>query len=320
MTDMNSLINRFFLRETTPRENEDLAAWIEADAAHKAEFERAYDVFVLSQMLLGGNTISQVRKPRRHFSALFVKRAAAAVAVAAALVAGVVLGKEYYTRPLLKTIQGTSLVSETQPGLRTTVFLSDGTRVDLNSGSHLEYPAIFYGPERRVALKGEAMFDVAKDAEHPFIVETFSYDVKAVGTRFDVIADEFSGEFSTALLEGNVVVLDKQAQPAVWMEPKEIVRLVNGKLLHSKMESTEAYLWTDGIVSVTGVPFDELLRMLERAYGVHIEMRRKDIPEIHYSYLKFRVSDGIEHAFRILRRRCDFNYSYEEATGIYYID
>ena len=298
MTDMNSLINRFFLRETTPRENEDLAAWIEADAAHKAEFERAYDVFVLSQMLLGGNTISQVRKPRRHFSALFVKRAAAAVAVAAALVAGVVLGKEYYTRPLLKTIQGTSLVSETQPGLRTTVFLSDGTRVDLNSGSHLEYPAIFYGPERRVALK----------------------DVKAVGTRFDVIADEFSGEFSTALLEGNVVVLDKQAQPAVWMEPKEIVRLVNGKLLHSKMESTEAYLWTDGIVSVTGVPFDELLRMLERAYGVHIEMRRKDIPEIHYSYLKFRVSDGIEHAFRILRRRCDFNYSYEEATGIYYID
>ncbi len=94
MTDMNSLINRFFLRETTPRENEDLAAWIEADAAHKAEFERAYDVFVLSQMLLGGNTISQVRKPRRHFSALFVKRAAAAVAVAAALVAGVVLGKE----------------------------------------------------------------------------------------------------------------------------------------------------------------------------------------------------------------------------------
>lgn len=320
MAKVNSLLNRFFLRETTPRENDELAAWIEADPAHKAEFERAYDVFVLSQMLLGGDIPSQLRKPRHRFSVVLVKQIATVAAVAAALVLGVVLGKEHYTRPLLDTIQGSSLISETQPGLRTTVFLSDGTRVDLNSGSHLEYPAIFYGPERRVSLKGEAMFDVAKDTEHPFIVETFSYDVKAVGTRFDVIADEFGGEFSTALLEGSVVIQDKQSKPAVWLEPKEMVRLVNGKLVHSRMENTDAYLWTDGIVSVTGVPFDELLRTLERAYGVHIEMRRKDIPEIHYSYLKFRVSDGIEHAFRILRRRCDFEYSYEEATGIYYID
>ena len=320
MVEINNLMDRFFLRETTPQENDELAAWIEAGEAHRKAFEHAYDRFVLTQVLLGGSTAQELRK--RRFRPVFklARWAAAVSAVAAAIMVGVILGREHYARPLERTLENTCLVSETQPGLRTTVFLSDGTRVDLNSGSHLEYPAIFYGPERRVALKGEAMFDVAKDAEHPFIVETFSYDVKAVGTRFDVIADEFSGEFSTALLEGSVVVLDKQAQPAVWMEPKEIVRLVNGKLLHSKMESTEAYLWTDGIVSVTGVPFDELLRMLERAYGVHIEMRRKDIPEIHYSYLKFRVSDGIEHAFRILRRRCDFNYSYEEATGIYYID
>lgn len=320
MTEKELLINRFFLRETTPKENDSLAAWIEADPANRAQFERAYDLFVLSQVLLGKGVVSQIRK-RPHRSVVKVIRWASAVtAVAAALVVGIILGREHYTRPLLETLEGTVLVSETQPGLRTTVFLSDGTRIDLNSGSRLEYPAIFYGPERRVSLKGEAMFDVSKDPEHPFIVETFSYDVKVLGTRFDVVADEFSGDFSTALLEGSVLIQDKQARPAVWMEPSEIVRLVNGELVHSRMENTDAYLWTDGIVSVTGVPFDELLRTLERAYGVHIEMRRQDIPEIHYSYLKFRVSDGIEHAFRILRRRCDFQYSYEESTGIYYID
>lgn len=319
MTEITQLINRFFLRETTPRENDELAAWIQASPANLAEFEHAYDVFALSQILLGESVISPVRKRRRPVTKVIVW-ASAITAVAASLVLGIFLGKDHYARPLMETMQKTALVSETQPGLRTTVFLSDGTRVDLNSGSRLEYPAIFCGDERRVVLKGEAMFDVSKDPEHPFVVETFSYDVKVLGTRFDVIANEFSNEFATALLDGSVLVQDKQARPVVWMEPSELVRLVDGKLVHSRMENTDAFLWTDGIVSVTGVPFDELLRTLERAYGVHIEMRRQDIPEIHYSYLKFRVSDGIEHAFRILRRRCDFEYSYEEATGIYYID
>ncbi len=320
MTEMNSLMDRFFLRETTPRENEELAAWIQADAAHKEAFEHAYDRFVLTQVLLGGNTASELRKKRVRPFSRTLRWGVVAASLAAALVVGVFFGWERYARPLEETLEGTMLVSETQPGLRTTVFLSDGTRVDLNSGSRIEYPAIFYGKDRRVMLHGEAMFDVAKDAEHPFIVETYSYDVKVLGTLFDVVADECRGEFSTALLEGSVLIQDKNAKPAALLQPNEVIRLVNGELVRSRMANHEAYLWTDGVVSVTGVPFDELLRKLERAYGVRIEMRRRDIPEIHYSYLKFRVSDGIEHAFRILQRRCDFRYSYDEAAGVYYID
>lgn len=314
------LIDRFFLRETTPGENEELAAWIEADSAHREEFNRAYDLFVVSQVLLGGKTASDVRKrPEKNFRR-FWGYAATVAAVAAALVAGVFFGRDHYSRPLLKTIEGTTLVSETQPGLRTTVFLSDGTRVDLNSGSRISYPAIFHGGERRVRLEGEAMFDVTKDAEHPFIVETYVYDVKVLGTRFDVVADQGRSQFSTALLEGSVLIQDKEEREAVRLQQNQMVRLEKGKLVLSQMENQDAYLWTDGIVSVTGVPFDELIRQLERAYGVDIVMRRETVPEIHYAYLKFRVSDGIEHALSILRRRCDFTYSYDEATGIYYID
>lgn len=314
------LIDRFFLRETTPGENEELAAWIEADPAHREEFNRAYDLFVVSQVLLGGKTASDVRKrPEKNFRR-FWGYAATVAAVAAALVAGVFFGRDHYSRPLLKTIEGTTLVSETQPGLRTTVFLSDGTRVDLNSGSRISYPAIFHGGERRVRLEGEAMFDVTKDAEHPFIVETYVYDVKVLGTRFDVVADQGRSQFSTALLEGSVLIQDKEEREAVRLQQNQMVRLEKGKLVLSQMENQDAYLWTDGIVSVTGVPFDELIRQLERAYGVDIVMRRETVPEIHYAYLKFRVSDGIEHALSILRRRCDFTYSYDEATGIYYID
>ena len=314
------VIDRFFLRETTPGENEELAAWIEADPAHREDFDRAYDLFVVSQVLLGGKTASDVRKRPVRNIRRFWGYAATVAAVAAALVAGVFFGRNHYSRPLLKTIEGTTLVSETQPGLRTTVFLSDGTRVDLNSGSRITYPAIFHGGERRVRLEGEAMFDVTKDAEHPFIVETYVYDVKVLGTRFDVVADQGRSRFSTALLEGSVLIQDKEEREAARLQQNQMVRLEKGKLVLSQMENQDAYLWTDGIVSVTGVPFDELLSQLERAYGVDIVMRRETVPEIHYAYLKFRISDGIEHALGILRRRCDFTYSYDEATGVYYID
>ena len=320
MVEMNNLMDRFFLRETTPQENDELAAWIEASEAHRKAFEHAYDRFVLTQVLLGGSTAQELRKQRFRPVFKLARWAAAVSAVAAAIMVGVILGREHYARPLERTLENTCLVSETQPGLRTTVYLSDGTRVDLNSGSRIEYPAIFYGKQRRVKVDGEAMFDVAKDAGHPFVVETFSYDVKVLGTVFDVVADARSGEFSTALLEGSVLVQDKEERPLAHLEPNELVRLVDGKLVRSRMENHEAYLWTDGIVSVTGIPFDEVLHKLERAYGVKIEMHRSSIPEIHYSYLKFRISDGIEHAFRILQRRCDFTYNYDEASGVYYID
>lgn len=314
------MIDRFFLRETTPKENEELARWIEADPAHRETFDKAYDLFVISQVLLNGKTASDVRKGSSRKQSRILQFGLVAAAVAAALVAGVFFGRDHYSQPLLDTIESSRLTSEAQPGLRSTVFLSDGTRVDLNSGSRISYPAIFHGGERRVRLEGEAMFDVVKDPEHPFIVETYSYDVKVLGTRFDVVADELRGHFSTALLEGSVQILNKQAQVLASMQPNQLVRLENGKLVWSSMENRDAYLWTDGIVSVTGVTFDEALTLLERAYGVHIEMRRTSVPEIHYSYLKFRISDGIEHALRILRRRCDFTYVYDEATGIYYID
>ena len=238
---MNNLMDRFFLRETTPRENEELAAWIEADEAHHKAFERAYDRFVLTQVLLGGSMAQELRKQRLRPVFRVVRWAAAVASIAAAITVGVIFGREHFARPLEHTLENTLLVSETQPGLRTTVYLSDGTRVDLNSGSRIEYPAIFYGKQRRVKVEGEAMFDVAKDPEHPFIVETFSYDVKVLGTVFDVVADEYRGEFSTALLEGSVQIQDKQETPVVRLDPNELVRLVDGKLVRTRMENHEAY-------------------------------------------------------------------------------
>lgn len=64
--------------------------------------------------------------------------------------------------------------------------LPDGSQVLLNRHSRLTYPATFADSSRDVALTGEAFFEVAHDARHPFRVRAGGVVVRVLGTSFNV--------------------------------------------------------------------------------------------------------------------------------------
>ena len=77
----------------------------------------------------------------------------------------------------------------TSPGMTGSFVLPDGTKVYLNSETKLTYPNYFDGETREVTLSGEAYFEVAKDAEHRFIVHTPHHSqIEVLGTSFNVEA------------------------------------------------------------------------------------------------------------------------------------
>jgi len=91
----------------------------------------------------------------------------------------------------------------TDIGERRSITLADGSTVDLNARSKLRID--FSKNERRVELlDGQALFQVAKDKNRPFIVASGSATVRAVGTQFDVYRKD-SGTTVT-VLEGRVAV------------------------------------------------------------------------------------------------------------------
>lgn len=310
------LFFRFFSRESGPQETDALTAWLKEDPAHEEEFNKAYELFVISQVMANADIDEAkdrkyVKKPKRwiHY----------AVSVVAAVVIGMFIENFFFMRPVVEKVDSTFLVSEAQPGHRTSVTLSDGTVVELNSGSRIEYPAIFHKGERRIRLEGEAMFDVAHDEDHPFIVETFAYDVKVLGTRFDVIADSDRKEFTAALLEGKINIRDKADRDIVTLRPDMMATLQDGKLVCSRLTDRDAYLWTDGVISAAGVPFRSLMDRFERCYGVNIEIAADKHPEVRYVYFKLRISEGIDHALKLLQDASDFDYRYNEETNTYII-
>lgn len=72
-------------------------------------------------------------------------------------------------------------------GVKSDVVLPDGSRVRLNGGTRIVYPALF-GDERRVEVDGEAYFEVEHDARRPFVVVTGQVVSTVLGTTFKVHA------------------------------------------------------------------------------------------------------------------------------------
>src|SRR5690606_7639012 len=79
-----------------------------------------------------------------------------------------------------------------------TLILSDGTEIQLNSGSHIKYPVKFAQEgNREVSMSGEAFFKVTHDPEHPFIVNSEKMAIQVLGTSFNVSAYENANTVNT---------------------------------------------------------------------------------------------------------------------------
>ena len=87
--------------------------------------------------------------------------------------------------------------------------LSDGTVITLQPNGSIEFPDVFPADKREIVLKGEAFFDVTKDKNRPFIINTGDVTVKVLGTSFNVRAYEGAKEITVAVKTGKVSVYAK---------------------------------------------------------------------------------------------------------------
>lgn len=104
--------------------------------------------------------------------------------------------------------------------------LADGTTVWVNSNSELRFPTHFSEDERRVYLRGEAYFEVAKDAAKPFYVETSDIHIRVLGTHFNV--STYGDRSKTSLAEGRVEISNHKQ--SVVISPGQSAEWRNGNL------------------------------------------------------------------------------------------
>lgn len=160
--------------------------------------------------------------------------------------------------------------------------LADGTQVWLNSESELRFPVNFTGNERRVFLKGEAYFQVAKDETKPFRVETGALEIEALGTQFDVNAYRDNGQWMTTLVEGRVRVSVGGTKQTCVLEPGKQALLHNNVLTVSDANVEEITGWKEGRFVFRNMTMENIARQLERWYDVEI-----GFPDVVVRYYRF---------------------------------
>ena len=153
--------------------------------------------------------------------------------------------------------------------------LPDGTRVWLNAASSLSYPVQFWGPERRVVLKGEAYFEVAANPSLPFRVQISGRsELEVKGTHFNVMAYPDEPALVTTLLEGLVAVRPAgSTRSPVLIHPNEqaIVRdSLHGVEVRKDPEAAEAVAWKNGITSFSDADIRTIMRKVARWYDVEV--------------------------------------------------
>lgn len=149
--------------------------------------------------------------------------------------------------------------------------LADGTMVWLNSDSELRYPVNFAGRERRVFLKGEAYFDVARNMDMPFRVEAGEMEVEALGTEFNMNVYGDDGCLRTTLAEGKVRVSYAATRQACILEPGEQALLEEGALSVRQVDLRDVVGWKEGRFVFSDLPLEAIVRQLERWYDVEFD-------------------------------------------------
>ncbi len=148
--------------------------------------------------------------------------------------------------------------------------LSDGTRVWLNAESELEFPVDFVHRERMVKLNGEAYFEVAPDAERPFIVETEGMQTRVLGTSFNIQAYGNEQTFVTTLITGKVEVSLQAGEEAVVLKPGIASYWHKGteQLNCKEVNVKNVIAWRYGNFVFEEEDIEVVMRVLSRWYGV----------------------------------------------------
>lgn len=158
-------------------------------------------------------------------------------------------------------------------GKRSTLILSDQTRILVNAGTRIIYPETFSTDKREIFVDGEVFLDVFPDPNRPFLVKTSKMQVTVTGTSFNVTAYQDDTEQSVVLVKGSVIVNDKKNKSI--LKPNDRFLDKSGIVTVKQVDVTNYISWKEGVYIFKREPLKDILARVARYYDVKIQVDEK---------------------------------------------
>jgi len=246
---------------------EGFTAWLEADPRHREAFDAIalLDDEVTAQRVAIRDAVDgfarpvAIEAPERRW-----QWPALAAGLAAAIVAGVVL---------VPARQPADMVWQTE-GATQTIALADDARVVLAPRSRL---VALNGDARRLTLDGAAYFDVAHRPDRALTITAGGYQVRDIGTRFEI--SSAAAATRVAVAEGQVAVTRGDAQPIALTAGRSLVARGTDIAL-SPIVADQVASWRGGTLVYAHMPLALVAEDVARysGVGVTVDPRIADRP------------------------------------------
>lgn len=201
-------------------------------------------------------------------------------------------------------------VVEVPDGAKSKITFPDGSVVWLNAGSKVTYDSNFARESRNVGLTGEGYFEVSKNKELPFVVNTGKLTVKVLGTKFNLKSYEEDSEVKVTLKEGAVKVGDFLTDAApVELKPNQrfTFRKADLSMQVDSVDASHIDNWRNGAMTFDKVPLEEIAKELRRLYNIPVRIEGDKLKQIVY-YSDFQENVSVEKVLEILSSGNKFRY------------
>ena len=175
-------------------------------------------------------------------------------------------------------------------GKRTSFLLPDNSEVVLNAGSEIEYKKWNWNNNRKLELKGEAYFKVAKGKK--FEVKTSLGNVAVLGTQFDVKARK--NRFDVTCFEGRVKVNYKEKE--IILTQGQSVSFENGNQINTTVTSLKPD-WLENKIAFSKENLPNIIDEIQRQYNVTISSKSVQSKELFTGKIP---TDNLEIALQII--------------------
>lgn len=306
----NKLLLKFVAGKATEEEKVAVLDWIEESDSNTEQYIVLKNSYVHEQLLSFDS-----KEKRRRFINNSLKYAAIFLLVIAISGAGYLIFNSY-KQPVVHEQVMASVKYIVNTGVKGVVDLPDGSKVWLNSSSYIICPERFSDKVREIELEGEGYFEVIPDKEWPMHIKTSKdYTVKVTGTTFNLSSYSNDDKLVVTLISGEVSLINnkKSREKEIKMVPnQELIILSEKPKLLNNANSVKRTAWKDGLLLFDNTPMSEVIKKIERWYGVTIVV--KDPKIYNYSFTAKFKSESVSQVLEILKISSNIKFNIEDTT------
>ncbi len=308
---MTELVIRYISGLASEEEKKEVLDWIELSDENKKLYSELKNYWVFEKMRSFDNTNEKAVPNKKVYWIKTVYRIAAILILAFS-----VFGAYYLYTTNNKDHQMQAMATfeyVVNTGVKGIVNLPDGSKVWLNSSSSIKCPEKFGTDKREIELEGEGYFKIAHDKNWPMYVKTSKgITIKVTGTEFNLSSYSNDDKLIVTLVSGKISLLNDKDEKEINVNPSEEVVITGSNISKLNKNANVEYntAWKNGLLLFDNTPMDEVIKKMERWYGVSVNVEDPSILE--YRFTANFKSESISQVLDILKLSSNIQYQIDQ--------